>query len=159
MSPPGTDLTPLDRRDCLTALLIALLSVAVFANTLSHQFLNYDDLWQITENPYVRSLSPASVWHVLTRSVHHLWLPTKTLSYALDYACWGLDPRGYHATNVLLHALASVLVFLVARQLLRRRLWAVMAAKCLEPGLQRQSSLCIPCTWKRWPGSVLARTS
>ena len=108
--------------------LVALLAVAVFANTFSHQFLNYDDPWQVTENPYVRSLSPANLWHVLTRSIHHIWLPTKTLSYALDYAFWGLDPRGYHATNVLLHVLASVLVFLVARRLLRSRLWAATAA-------------------------------
>jgi len=108
--------------------LVALLAVAVFANTFPHQFLNYDDLWQVTENPYVRSLSLANLWHVLTRSVHHLWLPTKTLSYALDYAVWGLDPRGFHVTNVLLHIVGSVLVFLLARRLLRRRLWAVVAA-------------------------------
>ena len=112
----------------MATLLIALVSVAVFANTLSSRFLNYDDPWQIINNPYVRSLSAANLWHILTRSIYQLWLPTKTISYALDYAVWGLDPRGYHATNVLLHALASVLVFLVARQLLRRRLWAVVAA-------------------------------
>jgi len=128
MSPPSPERDPRVGRDLLAALAVGALATAAFIPTFSFQFLNYDDPWQITENPYVRSLSAANLWHVLTCSVYQLWLPTKTISYALDYALWGLDPRGYHATNVLLHALASVLVFLVARRLLRERLWAVVAA-------------------------------
>ena len=36
--------------------------------------------------------------------------PIASLSYAIDYAVWGLSPFGYHLTNLLLHALAATLV-------------------------------------------------
>ena len=29
--------------------------------------------------------------------------PVRFISYSLDYFLFGLDPRGYHATNVLFH--------------------------------------------------------
>ena len=35
--------------------------------------------------------------------------PLSTLSFALDYALWGLDPAGYHLTNLLLHGGTAVL--------------------------------------------------
>jgi hypothetical protein len=36
--------------------------------------------------------------------------PVASLSYAIDYAIWGLDPFGYHLTDLLLHATAAALV-------------------------------------------------
>lgn len=37
--------------------------------------------------------------------------PVASFSYGLDYSRWGLNPLGYHLTDVALHATASVLVF------------------------------------------------
>jgi len=109
------------------ALLIGCIAFVSFAYALSAQFTNYDDPWQITENPSIRSLSPGNLWHIITRPIYNIWLPTKTLSYALDYRLWGLDPRGFHASSVLWHALASVLVFLLALKFLQGPGWAVAA--------------------------------
>jgi tetratricopeptide (TPR) repeat protein len=39
--------------------------------------------------------------------------PVTTLSYVLDHWFWGLQPFGYHVTNVLLHAICSVWVGLI----------------------------------------------
>lgn len=36
--------------------------------------------------------------------------PVSSLSYAFDYFLWGLSPRGFHLSNVILHAIAAVLV-------------------------------------------------
>src|SRR4029077_961634 len=36
-----------------------------------------------------------------------IWAPLTTLSYAIDYSFWKLDPFGYHLTNVLLHAASA----------------------------------------------------
>lgn len=128
MSPHCLEPTRLDRQDLLASLLVSVVALLVFANTLSHQFINYDDPWQITQNPYVQGLTWSSLKHILSQPVHSIWLPTKTLSYALDHSLWGMNPLGFHVTNVVLHAVASVLVFLLARQLLRQRPWAVAAA-------------------------------
>jgi tetratricopeptide (TPR) repeat protein len=45
--------------------------------------------------------------------------PLSWLSYAFDHALWGMDPRGYHLTNVLLHALSAVALYFLAREILR----------------------------------------
>jgi hypothetical protein len=39
--------------------------------------------------------------------------PVATLSYSLDYALWGLNPLGYHLTDIGLHVSVTVLVFLL----------------------------------------------
>ena len=56
---------------------------------------------------------------MLTASVMGHWSPLAWLSFALDHAVGGLDPRVYHATNLALHALNTALVCVVARPLLR----------------------------------------
>jgi hypothetical protein len=38
------------------------------------------------------------------------------LSFAIDYRLWGLDPRGFHATNLAVHAAATLLLFAFVRQ-------------------------------------------
>jgi len=45
--------------------------------------------------------------------------PLSWVSYAIDYRLWGLDPFGYHLTNLLLHAANAVLFWLLAMELLR----------------------------------------
>jgi tetratricopeptide (TPR) repeat protein len=47
------------------------------------------------------------------------WIPVTWLTFGLDYTLWGMNPLGYHLTNVLLHALDVALVYLVALRLLR----------------------------------------
>lgn len=37
----------------------------------------------------------------------------------LDYVVWGLNPFGYHLTNILLHIVASLEVFVLSWQLIR----------------------------------------
>jgi len=65
----------------------------------------------------------------ITRTVEDLqgnWLgfigfpyyrPMVTASFALDHALFGLDPWGYHLTNVLLHLANALLVLMLVRRL------------------------------------------
>jgi hypothetical protein len=43
--------------------------------------------------------------------------PIATLSYSLDYSIWGLNPFGYHLTDLIVHILVSLLVFLLLLRL------------------------------------------
>ncbi len=54
--------------------------------------------------------------------------PVNTLSYMLDHYLWGLDPFWYHLENVLLHALASVLFYLLLAAVFKDRRLAFFAA-------------------------------
>src|SRR5437899_9017637 len=46
------------------------------------------------------------------------WLPVTWMSFGLDYLFWGLEPLGYHLTNLVLHATSAAVFYLVARRIL-----------------------------------------
>src|SRR5205085_157707 len=49
------------------------------------------------------------------------WTPITWLSHMLDVDLFGLRPGGHHFTSTLLHAVNSVLLFLVLRSMTGRR--------------------------------------
>ena len=92
-------------------LLIIACSFTAYSNSLTNGYA-YDDLDIIVKNPNIRSFESVV-------SSLHSYRPIRWFTFALDYQLWGLDPFGYHLSNVLLHAVCSVLVFWVARLIIR----------------------------------------
>ncbi|HET7340425.1 MAG TPA: tetratricopeptide repeat protein [Methylomirabilota bacterium] len=105
------------RRD---ALLVALLTLAVFAPVLANGWVEWDDLFNFGENPNYRGLGWIHVRWMFTDAWGGHWTPLPWLTLALDYVLWGMNPRGYHLASMLWHAANAALVFLVAARLLRR---------------------------------------
>ena len=98
--------------------LLVLAVFAAYANSLSGPFV-FDDKDSIVNNLTLRHLWPlgevvAPLSGGLTVSVR----PTLNLSFALNFAAGGLDVRGYHVTNVLIHALAGLTFFGLVRRTL-----------------------------------------
>jgi len=88
----------------------------VFGQTLSHDFINFDDDRYVYENSEVsRGLTLDGLKWLLTHSHASLWHPLTTLSHMADCQIYGLRPAGHHFTNVVLHNLGAVLLFLVFR--------------------------------------------
>ncbi len=90
----------------------------------------WDDHYLIGENPFFRSpVFAVEVFrrHLFTESFSTYYRPVQNLSYMLDYALWGESTTGYHCTNILIHALAAWLLFLLLRRLLPP-LWGNAAA-------------------------------
>jgi len=106
------------RRAVVLAFLVAAVVVASFWPALDGQFLNWDDDENFLRNESYRGLGPAQLRWMLTTSLMGHYIPLTWVTFGLNYALGGLEPRGYLAVNVLLHALAAVLWFLVARRLL-----------------------------------------
>src|SRR5262245_33457272 len=98
-------------------LLVGVVGV-VFGQTLRHEFINYDDDQYVYDNPRITSgLSLRSIGWAFT-SVHaDNWHPLTTISHMLDCQLYGLQPWGHHFTNVLLHATATILLFLALWEL------------------------------------------
>jgi len=118
---------------CVT---LAVLTAATFVNALNDQFVSYDDWFLVEENTRIRSLSLDSLSTMLLyRSPQGAWQPFREFSYALDYACWGLDPFGYHLSNLALHTANVLLVYALAVWLLRRQplAWLAAAAFAVHP--------------------------
>jgi Tfp pilus assembly protein PilF len=97
---------------------IALATTVVFAPVLRAGFLDWDDPINFLENPDYRGLGWPQLRWMLTASVMGHWIPVTWLTLGADFALWGMNPFGYHLTNLLLHAAAAVVVYFVARRLL-----------------------------------------
>ena len=102
----------------LLAVLLALMTIALYWPATRHDFINYDDQTYVTENVPVQSgLTLENIKWAFLNPVACNWHPLTVLSHMLDCQLFGLRPWGHHLTNVLLHALNAVLVFALLRQL------------------------------------------
>ena len=100
---------------------ICLLLVAViwtvFGQTLRHDFVNYDDNRYVYENPVVREgLTSRGIIWAFTHSHSENWHLLTTLSHMLDCQLYGLNPGGHHFGNLLLHTIATLLLFLLLQE-------------------------------------------
>ena len=96
----------------LIALLLALLTLAVFWRLNYADFVNFDDPVYVTENAHVQAgLTASGVGWAFTNASAEFWHPLTWLSLMLDYELYGLQPGGYHRTNLLLHILSALLLF------------------------------------------------
>ncbi len=85
-----------------------------FGQTVRYDFVNYDDDKYVYENPPVRAGLTAEGIAWAFRSSHASnWHPITWLSHMLDCQLYGPWAGGHHLTNVLLHAVSAVLLFLV----------------------------------------------
>ena len=91
---------------------------AVFGQTLAYDFVNFDDHVYVYENPLVvRGLSPEGIIGAFTHTHALNWHPLTTLSHMLDCQLYGLKAGGHHLTNVILHTISVLLLFLVLKQM------------------------------------------
>jgi tetratricopeptide (TPR) repeat protein len=111
--------------DVWWGLTIGVLAGLFFLPALRNGFV-WDDDVNLVSNPNFRGLGLVQLRWMLTTawSTHPIWggqwIPLTWLSFALDYLAWGLNPVGYHLTNLAIHAANAALFFVVARRLLAR---------------------------------------
>jgi tetratricopeptide (TPR) repeat protein len=108
----GTTLRP-----WMPPLVLALAIALAFLPAFSAGFVQWDDPTYVTENAALRSVAGLrDLWNPLADQPGG-YFPLVFTSYWIEYHVWQLAPAGYHATNVLLHALNAILVLSVARAL------------------------------------------
>jgi tetratricopeptide (TPR) repeat protein len=98
----------------VVAILLAA-GAAAYSNSFRGPFI-LDDLKLIPDNPALRG--DWSPWH-LAFSSNFRTRPVIALTVAMNYALGGLDVRGYHAVNLVIHLLAALVLFGVVRRTLR----------------------------------------
>lgn len=103
----------------LTSLALFSFSFAIYYPSLTYEFLAWDTRAYVVNSPMIRSLAWENIWQMFTSLYHSNWHPLTWFSYALDYAFYGLNPWGFHLTNLLWHSANSVLFFLFSLQLLK----------------------------------------
>jgi tetratricopeptide (TPR) repeat protein len=97
---------------------LAGLTWLVFGQTLWHDFINYDDPRYVYENTKITDgLSISGITWAFTHIHSMNWHPLTTLSHMLDCQLYGLKAGWHHFTNVLLHSIAALLLFLALQQM------------------------------------------
>lgn len=113
-----TGITKMERgvkkKEFAFALLAAVITFLIYWGALKNGFVNWDDPGYILENPNLESFK--FKW-IFTELFFSNWHPLTTLSYVIDFQVWGLNPFGYHLENVILHAINTFLVAILAIRL------------------------------------------
>ena len=106
------------RTSILVCLGLVAVTWAVFGQTLAHDFVNFDDHVYVYENPLVvRGLSIEGIIGAFTHTHALNWHPLTTLSHMLDCQLYGLKASGHHLTNIILHTISVLLLFLMLKQI------------------------------------------
>jgi len=99
-------------------LFLVAITLAVFGQTLKYDFVNFDDDLYVYKAPAIRAgLTVKGLALAFTSPHARNWHPLTTISHMLDCQVYGLSAGGHHATNVLLHTMAVLLLFLVLWQM------------------------------------------
>ncbi len=106
------------RTTLVIALLLAVVTLGVYAQARGHEFVIFDDLNTITDNPNItRGLS----WDGVLWSLRHAhganWHPLTSVSHMIDCTLFGVWAGGHHLMSATIHALNGALLFLALRSM------------------------------------------
>jgi len=131
-----------ERTRYLLLAVIGVITLMSYLNCIHNQFV-FDDIPLILENPTIRGIEKVPQLLGLGKKRRISYRPVRMISYAADYTLnkmvWrhfgkyegdddGLNPLGYHLSNIAYHMVTSFLVFLVIYKLLANYRIAFLAA-------------------------------
>jgi hypothetical protein len=106
-------------RHWLPLSLLTLLVAVVHGPSVRYDFVNWDDSWYVTDNALIHSWSLENLYGIATQPVARNFAPLTVFTLLIDHTFWGLNPAGYHLTNVLLHGINAILVWWLVRRLVK----------------------------------------
>jgi protein O-mannosyl-transferase len=113
-----TDRISKELQERLLGLLLLALTLGVYWQVLDFDFILFDDPGYVFENSHVcGGLTWSGLsWAFTTFSVSN-WHPLTWLSHMLDVRLYGICPAGHHLTNVIIHTVNALLLFLLLREM------------------------------------------
>jgi hypothetical protein len=113
----GHSTTTFGRNELFIAFGLIAVTLAVYAQVISHQFIILDDNSYIRDNPMVnRGLTLTGIAWAFTTFHAANWHPLTWLSHMLDSQIFGLNAGGHLLVNALIHASNTLLLFLFLRR-------------------------------------------
>jgi tetratricopeptide (TPR) repeat protein len=114
---------------------IAVITLVIYFNALGAGFVA-DDNEFVKNNISIRNLKNIPSFFMSSESLAstvpewgtHIYRPLRTVSYALDYAVYGLNSTGYHITSLLLHVLVCVSLYGLITAIFRNHTVAFLGA-------------------------------
>ncbi|MBM4175737.1 MAG: tetratricopeptide repeat protein [Ignavibacteria bacterium] len=91
---------------------IIILTFIAYLPALQNGFTNWDDGQYVVQNSKITNLSFENIENIFSTYSMGNYHPLTILSFAVDYSIGQLDPFVYHLSNILLHLLNTLLVFI-----------------------------------------------
>jgi len=105
---------PANRNVLLVLLALAIFTAIAYWPVTRHEFVSYDDPRYVTSNEIVqKGFGPDSISYAFQSDDGGNWHPLTWFSLMLDAELFGLDPSGYHVSNVVYHILTTLLLFIM----------------------------------------------
>lgn len=124
--------TKFSKINILSCLLIISISFGIYLNTLDNTFLWDDELW-IENNNYVKNFKYLD--EIFTKDIlsqvgrdFNYYRPVQALSLMIDYKNFGLNPLGYHLTNIIIHTLVGLSLFYLLNLLFKTKSLSLIAS-------------------------------
>ncbi len=95
-------------------LLLAGLAVAAYLPSMGGNFILDDDLY-LTNSSIIKSPDGLRLFWCSVEAIDYY--PVSNSSLWIEWRLWGMNPRGYHVTNLLLHVASALLIWAILRQL------------------------------------------
>jgi len=96
-----------------SSLIIIVISVLSFSNSIKNNFVNWDDDILVLNNDDIKSLKKDNFSAFFSNYYVGHYHPLTMISYAIDYGIGELKPKVYHIHNLILHILNSILLLLI----------------------------------------------
>lgn len=105
---------------------ILLVNLLVYFPSMKCGFVDWDDTVYVTENPTIALNSNNITQSFAKGETHGVYAPLTALSLSINYAQGKLNPKPYHATNIFLHLVVVLLVFLMLFSLSKNLLFTAL---------------------------------
>lgn len=107
----------------LICMALIIVTTIVFSRVGDHEFLLFDDEDYITQNPHIENgITVSNIAWAFSSVYASNWHPITWLSHMADVQLYGMNPRGHHFTNVIIHSVSTMLLFILLL-LLTRSQW------------------------------------
>lgn len=110
------------RQELVLSFLLVLVTLGLYWQVPTFEFLEYDDMVYVTDNTHVQNglTFKGLVWAFSSLEMG-FWHPLTWLSLMVDSEIFGSNPGGYHLTNLLLHIASTVLLFLLLERMTKAK--------------------------------------
>lgn len=101
--------------------LLCIIAIITFIPSLFNEFQReWDDTWQVLENPFISDTSFQSIIHHFSNFYHGQYSPVNTLCYILTHQLFGFYAPAFHAFFLLVHIASALLVNQIGYKIIRR---------------------------------------
>ena len=97
----------------LPTVIIGVLALLVFAGALGNGWVGWDDEAYITTSGLMTE--PGGLMRIWASTEPEQYYPVTFSTFWIEYQLWGRNPLGYHATNIVLHAVNTCLLLFMLR--------------------------------------------